>query len=184
MRTLLCGEDTAQEGKFLVLCPHKTILAKVLTVPKAQKIYLGLIDSFLICNLGNSMIVIPAVQAYFDRQSPHNQEIMYLLRHLILSSDPRIVEEAKFNTPFYMYRGWLCYLNSRPKYVDLGFCRGAKLSNEDGLLLTANRKTVTSLRISEMIDIQEDRFREIIQEAMLLNEWHWNEKQKKKNAKK
>jgi hypothetical protein len=38
----LCGEDTAQGNILLVLCPHKTILAKILTAPKSnpKKIYL------------------------------------------------------------------------------------------------------------------------------------------------
>jgi ribonuclease HII len=43
----LCGEDTAQVKSFLVLCPHKTILAKVLKNKKAYEYKLSRNQAFL-----------------------------------------------------------------------------------------------------------------------------------------
>ena len=41
--------------------------------------------------------------------------------------------DIKWNIPFYMHYGNLCYMNPRKKKVDLGFYHGAKLEDIHGI---------------------------------------------------
>lgn len=111
----------------------------------------------------------PSVDLFIECQAPEKQQLLQRLRSLILSSAPYVEESIKWNIPFYSAGGLLCYLNPQAKGVALGFCRGALLSNTDGLL-RGTGKEVRLLLLSSGTSIKEDRIREFLQEALLLNQ--------------
>lgn len=111
----------------------------------------------------------PSVDLFIESQTPEKQQLLQHLRSLILSSAPYVEESIKWNIPFYSAGGLLCYLNPQPKGVILGFCRGALLSNPEGHL-QGTGKEVRLLLLSPGTSLKEDRIRELLQEALLLNQ--------------
>ncbi|MEM7055751.1 MAG: DUF1801 domain-containing protein [Bacteroidota bacterium] len=69
-------------------------------------------------------------------------------------------------TPSY---GQLCYLNLHKGAVKLGFCQGAFLANEQGLL-AGEGKQVRYLSVKSSEDINQIALQALLQEAMLWNE--------------
>ena len=110
-----------------------------------------------------------ATLTFIEQQSAEQRLVLLQLRELILDAAPHIQEDLKWKIPFYSYQGLLCYLNPQPGCVALGFCRGALLSNQQGLL-QGDGKEVRLLKINCKTPILKEEIRELLQEAMLLNE--------------
>lgn len=111
----------------------------------------------------------PSVDLFIESQPADKQVLLQRLRSLILASAPYVEESIKWNIPFYSAHGLLCYLNPLPKGVALGFCRGALLSNTGGLL-RGKGAAVRLFPLSAGAPLREDRIRELLQEALLLNQ--------------
>ena len=111
------------------------------------------------------------VLAFIDRQQQEQRQLLHQLRQIILESAPHIEERIKWKIPFYSYQGLLCYLNLQAKGngVVLGFCRGAMLSNEQRLL-QGNGKEVRLVIFNDQDSLPKEEIRQLLQEAMLLNE--------------
>jgi hypothetical protein len=117
-----------------------------------------------------------AVSLFIAEQPEINRAILSRLQQLILASAPQLEEKLSYRIPFYYYFGRLCYLNPHRQGVDIGFCRGFELSNEQGLLEAKDRKEVKTITYRTPDVIAERPLREILQEALLLNEWHFKNK--------
>lgn len=77
----------------------------------------------------------------------------------------------KWQIPFFMHYGNLCYLNPVPKRkLTLAFMRGASLSDPAGLLVARDRKTIRHLVLFGPEDWYTPGVRELIMEAAALNE--------------
>ena len=87
-------------------------------------------------------------------------------------SSPKMIEELKWKIPFYSYCGMLCFLNMPKKgdYAIVGFYHGAKLSNTQEKLMATDRKMIRHLLIESVEQANGRIFREILQEAILINE--------------
>jgi hypothetical protein len=109
--------------------------------------------------------------------------IVSRLRSLILETDPRLQEKLPYGVPYFFRHRRICFLwpasaipyesgkvKERPSKVDFGFCYGNHLSNEQGLLLEEGRKQVYIIRLSSLSDIKEQVFKEIVHEAVLVDE--------------
>ena len=117
-----------------------------------------------------------AVNLFIAEQPEVNRAILERLQHIILASAPQLEEKLSYRVPFYYYLGRLCYLNPHRRGVDIGFCRGFELSNEQGLLAAKDRTEVKTITYGTVAAIAEKPLREILQEALLLNEWHCRNK--------
>lgn len=106
---------------------------------------------------------------FLEQQSAGQRVILQQLRQLILDAAPQIEESIKWKIPFYSCQGLLCYLNPLPGGVALGFCRGALLSNEQGLL-SGDGKEVRLLFLPTGSSLPLAEIRQLLQEAILLNE--------------
>ena len=63
------------------------------------------------------------LESYYLSKSEPFQSCLLALRHLILSTDPLITTERKFQIPFFMYKGKkLGYLWLNGKKLMIGFC--------------------------------------------------------------
>jgi hypothetical protein len=123
-----------------------------------------------------------ASQEYILTQPENYQSIFKLLRQIILQSAPNIEERIRYGIPFFDYHGWMCYLSplKKDKGVYIAFLRGFELSNEQGILEANGRTMIKSITYTHVKEIQEAHLREIIQEALLLNEEHYKAKKAKK----
>jgi hypothetical protein len=121
-----------------------------------------------------------AVNLFIAEQPEVNRAILKRLQHIILASAPQLEEKISYCIPFYYYFGRLCYLNPHRQGVDVGFCRGFELSDEQELLEAKDRTEVKTITYGTVAAIAERPLREILQEALLLNEWHYRHKKTNK----
>ncbi len=105
----------------------------------------------------------------FDYEGSEKEVLEYF--HDLMMSFPGITSKIRFNIPFYYQKTWVCYLNPvKPNKIALCFLRGYELSNEQGLLESKDRKQVSSVEYATVREIPKDTIREIINEALLLDE--------------
>jgi hypothetical protein len=81
---------------------------------------------------------------------------------------PDAVEVVKWAQPVYEKNGPFCYIKAFPRYVNLGFWRGASLSDPDGLVRRSGEK-MGHVRIAELDDIAEQPLRRLVREAASLS---------------
>jgi uncharacterized protein YdhG (YjbR/CyaY superfamily) len=107
--------------------------------------------------------------------------ILNRLRAIILDTDPHLQETISYGVPYYSHHRRVCFLwpaslipcgYRKPveEKVTLGLCYGNLLSNDRGLLIAENRKQVYVIRFSNVAQIDDLAVREIIQEAVLVDE--------------
>jgi hypothetical protein len=105
------------------------------------------------------------------------------LRSLILEVEPRLQEKLSYGVPYFSRHRRICFLwpsscfpcsESVPMplhgEVIFGLCYGNLLSNTRGLLLKENRKQVYMVKFTAPGQIDEQAIREIVQEAVLVDE--------------
>ncbi len=98
------------------------------------------------------------------------REIMLFI-HKMLTVEMDLTEKIRFKIPFYFRKSWICYLNPKKNNsVEFAFVRGSELSNNQGLLDSKGRRQVWSIELSCITDIPIVELKEIIQEAILLDE--------------
>lgn len=111
-----------------------------------------------------------AVEDFIFRHEGNQREIM-LYFHRMLTSFPTVTTAIKYRLPFYDQNTWVCYLSPlKNGKVSLSFIRGYELSNEQGLLESKGRKQVLSIDFESVDEIPKEAIREIINEALFLDE--------------
>jgi hypothetical protein len=99
-------------------------------------------------------------------------EMLSRLRALIREADPEVVEEWKWRgVPVWSHGGMLCTGETYKSVVKLTFAKGASLEDPSGLFnssLDGNVRRAIDIHEGEAID--EDAFRDLIREAVALNE--------------
>ncbi|MFZ6014176.1 MAG: DUF1801 domain-containing protein [Bacteroidota bacterium] len=124
------------------------------------------------------------IEDYISALPKDEQVIMKRLRSLILEIEPRVEEKINYGVPyftrhrmlFFLWPGTISECGSHhdrkpdaPK-VTMGFCHGNLLSNEQRLLASDGRKQVYVIRFFSHADINEPALREIIQEAVIVDQ--------------
>lgn len=114
---------------------------------------------------------------FFFSTEPNEQKIIIRLRHIILEASPKIKEKLSYGAPFYFIHQRICFiwpaslaLSGIKEGVNLGLCKGHLLSDEQKILIRGNRKEVYYLNFKSLTDINEECVRELIQEAILVDE--------------
>jgi len=110
-----------------------------------------------------------AVDEFVNRLPEGIRALAKRLRKIILTSSEQITEQVKHKIPFYYYKGQLCYINPFDDRVVLGFSRGADMPDEHGLL-KGNQKTVRHAVFYPDAEIDEEKVRNLIYEALIVNE--------------
>ena len=103
--------------------------------------------------------------------------IVSTLRTLLYEVDPRFREKLSYGVPYYSRNRRVCFIwpasaPQGPKMakVSFGFCYGNMLSNERNILLGEGRKQVYIVQFSSLKDIDERILREVILEAILVDD--------------
>lgn len=107
---------------------------------------------------------------------------MMLFFHQWFTQEFSLTDKITFGNPCYYRKSWICYLKPlKNKKVELAFLRGNELSNHQGLLKSGGRKQVRSLEFSNLDEIPLDTLREILHEALVLDETKPYASKRKKN---
>ena len=127
------------------------------------------------------------VQEFIEGLAADERIIVKRLRHLILDTDPRIVEKLSYGVPYFFRNRRLFFLwpastfpdsaakkTNAPK-VTIGFCYGNLLSNDQGLLQKGKRKQVFTIPVNTVADIKEALLREIVNEAIIADNAFFSE---------
>ena len=110
-----------------------------------------------------------AVDEFVNRLPVEVKALAERLRKIILTSSEQIREQIKHKIPFYYYKGQLCYLNPFDDRVVLGFSRGADMPDVHGML-KGNQKTVRHAVFYPDAELDEEKVRNLIYEALIVNE--------------
>jgi hypothetical protein len=110
----------------------------------------------------------PTVDEYIGRLPPHQVEILKRLRALIRRVAPEARESIKWAQPVYESNGPMCYVRAFSKHVNVGFWRGADLTDPAGLLKTGGDR-MAHVSITEASEIREAELEAFVREALRLN---------------
>lgn len=114
-----------------------------------------------------------AVDHYLLKLSEIDRTIVESLRFIVKSSHSEIIESLKYGVPFYNLGRPMCYISIRKDgVVYIGFMNGKKMESRFGVLKSEKLKRVAHFdipTIDYLID-NEDLVREVINEAVLLNQ--------------
>lgn len=110
------------------------------------------------------------IESFIWQQDKNQQEILRYF-HTLFSIELNLTSKIRFKIPFYYNKSWVCYLNPlKDDKVELAFLRGNELSNAHGLLAFKGRKQVAGVEIDSVQDLPLEQIKEIIQEAILLDD--------------
>lgn len=119
--------------------------------------------------------------AYFIDGFEGEQRKILEYFHEMLISFPTVTCKMRYKIPFYDQNKWFCYLNPiKPDKIALCFLRGQELSNIQGILESKDRKMVASVEFSSVDEIPKKEIKEIINEALLLDEFSISHSKNKK----
>lgn len=99
------------------------------------------------------------------------QRVLMEHLHEMLTVEFDLEPKLRYGIPFYFRKSWICYLSPlKDSKIELAFLRGNELSNEQGLLEAKNRKMVKGIELSDLKSIAIRPLKEIIHEAILVDE--------------
>ncbi len=109
---------------------------------------------------------------YFANVSPADAALAKRLRSFVLKAAPELVEEMKYGIPFYLFQGWVCYVNVGKSGVTLGFPNGIQMSDVHELFSGQLLKQMRHIAIPNAAFLAEhsEAIQEYITEAMVLND--------------
>ncbi|MFK7952408.1 MAG: DUF1801 domain-containing protein [Ekhidna sp.] len=100
------------------------------------------------------------------------QKAIVVFLHQRLTDHHGLRQDMKYDIPMYAQKKWICYLNPIKKNgIELAFVKGHLLSNEQKLLDRKKRKYVAGIDVYDLSQIREKLIDEIVQEALLLDEF-------------
>lgn len=108
------------------------------------------------------------VDAWFDKLSKDQRPLLESLRKLVLSVNPKIVEEFKWGRPCYSgANGLVCYLHKTKDHATLGFYHAAGLKDPKKLL-EGTGKDMRHIKIRSRDDIDEPAMKSLIKQAIAI----------------
>ncbi|MFA1819084.1 DUF1801 domain-containing protein [Virgibacillus oceani] len=94
------------------------------------------------------------------------KEMTESLRGVIHEANENMNEEIKWNMPCFSTGNTnICYLQPAKKHVNLGFYSGAMLQDKDNILEGEGKK-MRHIRIKKMEDVQQEKMKALIEEAI------------------
>jgi hypothetical protein len=108
------------------------------------------------------------VDAYIESLDGERAEIVCSLREIVLDAVPDAQESIKWAHPTYEKKGPFCYIKAFPRYVNLGFWRGAALEDPAGVVLSGGER-MGHVRIRSSQDISSRVLTRLLRQAVQLN---------------
>ncbi len=124
------------------------------------------------------------VENHIYQLEEQKRDIM-LFFHKMFTTDFLLTDKITFQNPCYYKHSWICYLKPlKNEAVELAFMRGNELSNDQGLLKSKGRKQLRSIEIVDLKSIPLNTIKEILNEAICLDETTpYESKRKQKTGK-
>jgi hypothetical protein len=113
-----------------------------------------------------------AVDVLISSWSAPQQEVVHLLRNMILDASSAIIESVKFNIPFYDMNGMLMYISpqkGKDRGVVLAFCQGRLMDDPADIFTAHDRKEVRHIVIYNLDEKLLDTVQQYIYEAVAIN---------------
>lgn len=112
-----------------------------------------------------------SVEDYIASQPDTSVRELLQYLHDTITENPGVTHKIRYKIPFYYRMSWFCYLNpQKDGKVEFVFIRGNELSNIQGILDPRGRAQVSGIMLTPGGEIPEADIREVIQEALLLDE--------------
>ncbi len=118
-----------------------------------------------------------AVQEYIAALEEEKKLIASYLYEIVLSTSPKFETKLSYGVPYFSINYRVCFIwpASSPlaiekEGVQLGFCKGSLLANQQGLLDMGKRKEVAIVNYTQLNQLNEDLVREILFEAIEVDE--------------
>jgi hypothetical protein len=108
------------------------------------------------------------VDAYIRDLDSDRAAIVSALRSVVLAAAPEAKESIKWAHPTYEKGGPFCYIKAFPRYVNLGFWRGAALDDPAGIVRSGGEK-MGHVRIETIADIRTSVLSKLVRQAVSLN---------------
>ncbi|MEO1244159.1 MAG: DUF1801 domain-containing protein [Pseudomonadota bacterium] len=108
------------------------------------------------------------VDEWIDQAGDWQQRSLQQLRAVILAAVPDANEAMKWGQPCYSRNGLFCYLQRSKQHVTLGFQKGARMNDPEGLL-EGDGKQMRHLKFDAQATIDEERCAGFIMEAIRLD---------------
>jgi|MDTD01.2.fsa_nt_gb hypothetical protein len=128
-----------------------------------------------------------AVKEYIAALEGEEQGIARYLYEVIQSTSPKFKTKLSYGVPYFSINYRVCFIwpSSSPlaiekEGVQLGFCKGILLANQQGLLDMGKRKEVAIINYTQANQINENLVREILFEAIEVDELVHRERQNAK----
>lgn len=117
-----------------------------------------------------------SVEEYISFLPADEQGITAYLRNIILETSPKFTEKLSYGVPYFYINSRVCFiwpasspLSIHKQGVQLGFCKGNKLSNLHGIIDMADRKEVGIILFTALSEINEELVKELLFEAIELD---------------
>lgn len=114
-----------------------------------------------------------SVDEMLDHIPDREQRIVERLRSIVFESIPDVREKLSYNVPFYFRHKRICFIwpgsvawGKVRQGVQFGFEHGNKLTDPDGWLERGDRKQVYTKTFNSLKEIDEDRLRMFLFEAV------------------
>ncbi len=114
-------------------------------------------------------------QDFYEKVGDQESIMVDLLREIILETEPNFREKISYGVPYYFLNSRVCFIWPAAvkwgpkKGVLLGFCKGAHLDDFDDLLNTEGRKEIGTITYLKPDEIQADKIKELIFQALLVD---------------
>ncbi len=113
------------------------------------------------------------INLYIAEQPEWQRKLLVRLRQLIHSTDEKIEETWKWNSPHFEYKGIMIGMHGFKKFVGVWFHKGSLLKDTHGLFEEVEKpdeKGNRSYKIHEGEQINEKAFVDLVKQAIKLNE--------------
>lgn len=113
-----------------------------------------------------------AVDLLVSTWPEHRQQLVDVLRDMILNASPAISESVKFNIPFYDMNGMFMYISpakGKTQGVLLAFCQGRLMDDPESIFSAHDRKEVRHIVIDQLDERLFDIIQRYIYEAVTIN---------------
>jgi uncharacterized protein YdeI (YjbR/CyaY-like superfamily) len=74
----------------------------------------------------------PRFDAYVEKAAPFARPILSHLREVVHAACPEVVEEMKWSSPHFTYKGMMCGMASFKEHCALGFWKGSLIFDDEG----------------------------------------------------
>lgn len=108
------------------------------------------------------------VDAYIKSLPAEQAALVSALRAVVKRAAPQAIESLKWAQPVYESNGPIVWIRAYKGYVNIGFWRGAELTDAEGLLVGAGDR-MRHVKVTSAKDIKKGALTRYIKQAVKLN---------------